>query len=225
MTRLTAFLSELKHRRVFRVAAVYAGVAFVLITLIACSSANSQEINDELPVTIFFTRHGEVDASLPGIPLNEEGFQRANELAQVLQRVRLTKVYSSHTLRSRQTVEIAAEMNGLSVIPAPPLGSQVEGILVEDSSPSRIAVSALTDSLLKLPAGSVVLVGVNADNLFGILNGLGVPLSTPQQPCEVGQTCVPCLDYSCFPQDEYDNLWLLTLSGPSRTPVLHWLKY
>jgi len=174
-------------------------------------------------ITIFFVRHGEADPSDDRIPLDSRGFERAFRLVRVLERVQLTHAFSSHTLRSRQAVRPAAESQGLVVIPLPPLGSELGGYLINDVSPSNLAIVPLTDALRTLPPGSTALVGVNSDNLFGILNGLGVPLGTDNEPCELGRVCVPCLDNSCFPP-EFDNLWLLVLSD-GRPRTLQWLKY
>ncbi len=158
-------------------------------------------------------------------PLDAKGLARANALVRVLERVSLTHVFSSHTLRARQAVTPAAESQGLVVTPLPSLGSEVGGEVINGTSPSNLAAGPLAEALVALRPGSIALVGVNSDNLFGILNRLGVPLGTALEPCELGATCVPCLDNSCFPRRENDNLWVLVLSRADEEPTLIWLKY
>ena len=64
---------------------------------------------------------------------------------------------------------------------------------------------------------------VTHDNIFAILNRLGVALRGPS--CVLGDACVPCLDNSCFPPSEFDNLWILSSGGTGEEPELTWLKY
>lgn len=174
--------------------------------------------------TIYFVRHGEVNPTDTSFPLDSVGHRRARELVRVFARVELTHVFASHTLRSRQAVEPTATSKRLSVMPLPTLGSRAGTEVIHDDSPSRLAIEPLAAILSGLPGGSRALVGVNGDNLFAILNKLGVPLATGAEPCIVGRLCVPCLDNTCFPL-EFDNLWVLTLNGGRRTPELVWLKY
>jgi hypothetical protein len=191
---------------------------------LACAVPGTSASDDARPVVIYLVRHGEVDMDDPALPLDGRGLERAQALSAVLKRVPLTHVLSSHTLRSRQTVAPAAESHRLAVTLLPALGSEVDGTVIDGVSPSRLAVAPLSEALNSLPPGSVALVGANSDNLFAILNRLGVPLGTSQAPCELGGTCVPCLDNTCFP-DEFDNLWILVRSGAERPPALMWIKY
>lgn len=177
------------------------------------------------PVTIYFVQHGEVDAEDPTHPLDAEGLRRADALVNAIGRVSLTHVFASHTLRARQTVTPAAESRGLEVTPLPALGSKVGGEVVDGVSPSTLAIAPLAETLGGLRPGSSALVGVNSNNLFAILNRLGVPLATASEPCELGATCVPCLDNSCFPHREYDNLWVLVRGQDGDEPSLIWLKF
>ena len=117
-----------------------------------------------------------------------------------------------------------AASKGLAVVPLPPLGSRVDTVMIGDDSPSRLAIDPLVQALSSVPRGSTVLVGVNGDNLFAILNRLGVPIATDAEPCILGRLCVPRLDNTCFPL-EFDNLWVLTVREASGTPELVWLKY
>lgn len=198
----------------------------IVLALAALSNqgVSQQSANEggQAATTIYFVRHGEVDASDPTLPLDARGRERAQRLVRTLERVKLTHVFASHTLRSRQAVEPAAKAHGLDVVPLPPLGSELRGQVISEVSASNLAIGPLADALAALPAGSVALVGVNSDNLFAILNRLGVP-ERSEAPCELGDQCVPCLANTCFPQ-EYDNLWLLALDA-DRTATLVWLKY
>lgn len=193
----------------------------VALLLLIATPVAAQQPTTDAPVRIFFVRHGEVDAADPATPLNARGQQRAAELVRVFDRVGLTHVFASHTLRSRQAVEPTAAAHRLGVVELPPLGTVIEGVAIHGASASRVALGPLADALSKLPAGSVALVGGNGDNLFGIWNRLGVPL---EASCTLGRACVPCLDNTCFPA-EFDNLWILTLRGSGQTPELTWLKY
>ena len=68
---------------------------------------------------------------------------------------------------------------------------------------------AQADMLLSvLPPGSAVMVSANSGNIYGILAELGA---------RVGQD-IPCADKSCFPTEEFDNLWLLIRGSAS---VIH----
>jgi hypothetical protein len=191
-----------------------------LLSLAAALPARAQQ-PETAPTRIYFVRHGEIDGTDPAIPLSARGHERAAELVRVMERVRLTHVFSSHTLRSQQAVRPTADAHGLSVTPMPPLGTVIDGHTVTGASASRLAIGPLGDALAGLPPGSAALVGVNGDNLFAILNRLGVPLDAS---CTLGGACVPCLDSTCFPV-EYDNLWVATWRGAGQRAELVWLKY
>jgi hypothetical protein len=60
---------------------------------------------------------------------------------------------------------------------------------------------------MELPPGSVALAGLNSENVFAILNKLGVPVAKPGETCERGAMCVPCTDNSCYPRNEFDQIW------------------
>jgi hypothetical protein len=83
----------------------------------------------------------------------------------------------------------------------------------------------LVEVLKQLPVGSTALVGVNADNLYAILNGLGVPVAGSGNRCEIGSTCVPCFTNHCFPVSEFDHLWLLIRDENASAPQLVSLRY
>jgi hypothetical protein len=138
--------------------------------------------------------------------------------------VRFTHVFSSHTTRARQMVEPAAHARGLPVQQLPQPGIQPDSTLVSDRTSSRVAIGPLIRALRELPAGSRALVGLNSDNVYAILHGLGVPEATPAQPCLSGRTCVPCLTNACA-SPRYDQLWLLILGRSPLGPTLLELRY
>jgi hypothetical protein len=174
---------------------------------------------------IYFVRHGESDMSDPKQPLNESGKARARVFAATVQTVFFSHVFSTHTTRARQTVEPAAVAHGLEVTPLPQPGSVLDGVPVTDSTPPKAAVRPLVEALRQLPAGSSALVGVNGDNVYAILNGLGVPVATSGQRCSLGSTCLPCLDRTCFPINEYDNFWILIIDSVSEKPQLLHMRF
>jgi len=172
---------------------------------------------------IYFVRHGEVDNSQPTRPLDAAGRERARVLVATLQGEMLTHVFSSHTTRTRQMVEAVALPRGLAVVALPSPGSRLDGKVVSDATFTGAAVRPLTDALRRLPPGSRALVGVNRENVFAVMNALGVPVATPSQPCRVGGSCVPCLTAACFPggpDGDYDHLWVLTIDPALPVPQL-----
>jgi len=173
---------------------------------------------------IYFVRHGEHDPSTSNQELTQQGKARAGVFAATVRDIPFSHVFSSHTTRSRQTVEAVAKQRGLSVVQLPKPGSVVEGATMNDKTPAKAAIKPLVEALRLLPPGSTALVGVNSDNVYAILNGLGVRVATSNQPCSLGSTCVPCLDNTCFPRDEFDNLWMLIVDV-GQTPQLVLLRY
>jgi Histidine phosphatase superfamily (branch 1) len=173
---------------------------------------------------IYFVRHGENDPSTSNQELTQQGKARAGVFTATVRDIPFSHVFSSHTTRSRQTVEAVAKQRALSVVQLPKPGSVVEGATINDRTPAKVAIKPLVETLRLLPPGSTVLVGVNSDNVYAILNGLGVRVATSDQPCSLGSTCVPCLDNTCFPRDEFDNLWILIVDFGQAPHLVH-LRY
>lgn len=188
------------------------------------ASETSQEILEKSIVTIFFVQHAEMNMNMTTIPLTPEGEIRASRLVRTFSQVPLTNIYASHTLRTRQTVFPVAEAKSMEVNEFPQLGSSIDGQVIWDAAPSTLAIRPLFDAVDKLPKGSKALVAVNSSNLFAIINLLGVRQGNDIEPCELGGTCVPCLDNTCFP-DGFDGLWILTLDKETNRQQLVWLKY
>lgn len=201
------------------VAAVMVGFLF------AHNGAAAQQSPEADDVTVlYFVRHAEVDPTQPTFPLNPAGRLKADAFARAVSEVRFTHVFSSHTTRARQMVEPVALARNLAVQQLPGPGTQRDSVVVSDRTPSRDATGPLVKALRALPAGSRALVGVNSDNVYAILNGLGVPAGTPQRPCQSGGNCVPCFSNACA-SPRYDQLWLLILRSGATRPTLIELRY
>jgi hypothetical protein len=191
--------------------------------VVNAAQAQSSPAADETSA-IYFVRHAEVDATQPTSPLSAAGLLKAEALARALSEVGLTHIFSSHTTRARQMVEPVARARSQTVQQLPRPGVQADGTTVSDRTPSRVAITSLVQALRALPAGSRALVGVNSDNVYAVLHGLGVPAGTPDQPCVSGRTCVPCLTNACA-SPRYDQLWLLIVRHDGTQPTLIELRY
>ena len=197
--------------------------AFVLIG--AQFWAISQPLAQAQPVSIFIVRHAETDSSQPTIPLSAAGRQRAELLAPTLKGVKFTHLFATHTTRTRQMLEAIASAQGLPIVQLPAPGSILDGQPVTDQTTRRAPIEPIATALLKLPAGSVALAALNSENIFAILNRLGIPVAAPGRSCALGSMCVPCLDNTCFPA-EFDRIWHLVLEPGRATPlVLVELRY
>ena len=182
------------------------------------------QLQSEGATTIYFVRHGEVDPAQPTFPLNQAGKLRAQSFRRTVGDIGFTHIFSSHTTRARQMVEPVAQASRLPVEQLPRPGTTVAGAIVADSTPARVAVAPLVQALRALPRGSTALVGVNSDNIYALLNGMGVPVATVERPCLKGNTCVPCLTRDCFPGGE-DQLWILVVGSGTSSPTLIQLRY
>jgi hypothetical protein len=190
----------------------------------ALAGIGTAGIDQEPPTMVYFVRHAEVDPGQPTIPLNPVGLRKADAFARAVSEIAFTHVFSSHTTRSRQMVEPAARARNLSVRQLPHPGIQRNGTIVTDTTSSRVAIEPLVRALSDLPQGSRALVGVNSDNVYSILNGLGVPVGTAERPCASGQTCVPCLSKACaLPRT--DQMWMLIRRNDAASPVLVELRW
>jgi hypothetical protein len=169
-------------------------------------------------VSIFVVRHAETDGSQPTIPLSAVGRQRAELLGPTLNGVTFTHLFATHTTRARQMLEAIAAKHGLQIVQLPMPGSVLDGQPVTDQTSRRAPIEPVAAALLKLPAGSVALAALNSENIYAILNRLGVPVAEPGKPCMPGRMCVPCLDNKCFPP-EFDRMWHIVLEPGRVTPV------
>ncbi|MGX9675136.1 histidine phosphatase family protein [Mycobacterium sp. HM-7] len=154
---------------------------------------------DRAPTVVYLVEHGEPVFTDPAMPLSDNGIRYAKAVAAVLKDVTFTNIYSSPALRSKQTVSYAADARGMAVQQLPN---------ADPKTPSADAAAPLADAVSKLPAGSVALVGGNTENIYRIMNTLGIPV---QAGCRPGQRCVPCLDKTCFTPNDLSTVWQLTL--------------
>ena len=170
-------------------------------------------------ISIFIVRHAESDSSQATIPLSEKGRQRATLLAPTLQGVKFTHLFATHTTRTRQMLEAISASSGIPIVQLPASGSVLDGQPVNDQTSRRVAIEPMATALLKLPSGSVALVAANSENIFAILNKLGVPVAAAGQSCERGSMCVPCTDNSCYPRNDFDRLWHLVRISDRSEPI------
>ena len=194
-----------------------------LIVIAAQFGPVGQPLAQTRPVSILIVRHAESDPSQPTQPLTAAGQRRAELFGQTLRGIKFTHVFSSHTTRARQMVEAIASTQGLTVTQLPALGSTLDGQPVTDQTDRRAAIEPISTALLKLPPGSVALTSLNSENIFAILNLLGVPVAPQGKACTSGSMCVPCTDNSCYPRSEYDLLWHL-VREPARAEPLAFIE-
>jgi hypothetical protein len=78
-----------------------------LLLLPALTRGQQSPAGDE-PTVVYFVRHADVDPTQPTFPLNVAGRQKADAFAHVVSAVRFTHIFSSHTTRARQMVELTS---------------------------------------------------------------------------------------------------------------------
>lgn len=174
------------------------------------------------PVTILIVRHAEVDESQPAtLPLSAKGRARAEQLAATVRGVRFTHLLATHTTRAKQMLDPIGASEGLAVMQFPKPGSILDGQTVTDQTSRRAPIEPIAQALLSLPPGSVALASLNSENIYAILNRLGVPQAAPGLTCKAGEMCVPCTDNSCYPRNEFDHLWHLILKPGQPAPIAY----
>jgi hypothetical protein len=159
----------------------YAAIGFLAAHFICAAEAAAQTPT----VTVVIVRHPE-NASGPQFPLTSIGRQRGELLVHTLRDTKFTHILASHTTRARQTVEPIAMTQNLQIVQLPAPGSMLNGQPVTELTSRQAAMEPIVNAVLALLAGSVVLVGGNSDNIYGILHGLGVPVASSGQQCAVG---------------------------------------
>jgi hypothetical protein len=177
----------------------------------------------EQPVSILIVRHAESDATQPTQPLTPKGSERAALLPHTLRGVKFTHIFATHTTRTRQTVEGVAAAQNLPIVQLPAPGSMIDGQPVVEQTSRRVPIEPISNALMELPPGSVALAALNSENVFAILNKLGVPVAKPGQSCERGAMCVPCTDNSCYPRNEFDQIWHV-VRQPGRAEPLAFIE-
>ena len=190
-------------------------VSIISATLLLCFLFSGVSIGDE--TRIYLLRHAEFHSKDPDKMISNEGRVRAAALTDRFKDIKIDYVFSSHTLRTRDTVAPLAEAHGLEVEQYPSLGSTVEGKVIDNRTSGGIAAEPLLHAIQQVPHGSTVIVAGNSGNLYTIMAGLGVRVSTTESPCaKTDSSCLPCAAKSCFPEDEFNNLWLVSWTTESK---------
>lgn len=202
-------------------------VALLAITaLTACGTQSpvggSPSPRTASPVTILIVRHAEVDQSQPAtLPLSAEGRARAEQLVATVRGVRFTHLLATHTVRAKQMLDPIGAGLGLEVVQLPRPGSILDGQPVTDQTSRRAPIEPISRALLALPPGSVALAALNSENIYAVLNRLGVPQPPPGATCKLGEMCVPCTDNSCYPRNDFDHLWHIVLQPGQPAPLAY----
>lgn len=200
---------------------IFASAFLMLTLLIVASDRLSAQAQT---VSIVIVRHQEtVPEGPPTRPLTALGQQRADLLIHTLRDVKFTHFFASHTTRSRQAIEKIAAAHRLPVVQLPEPGSLLEGKTVTDDTSRRAPIEPISEALLQLPAGSVALAGLNSENIYAILNRLGVPEAPTGGTCAPGSMCVPCTSNKCYPGKEFDHLWHV-VRQPGRAEPLAYIE-
>ncbi|MCZ6514361.1 MAG: histidine phosphatase family protein, partial [Acidobacteria bacterium] len=172
-------------------------IACVSVLVLGCSpqpqSAPDTRAADE--ARIYLLRHAEFDTTDPEKMLSQDGRGRAAALTDRFKDVKVDYVFASHTLRTRDTVAPLAEAHGLKVEQFPSLGSTLEGEVIDNRTSGGIAAKPLLQAIQQVADGSTVVVAGNSGNLYAVMAGLGVRVSTTESPCEKSDaSCLPCAD-------------------------------
>lgn len=186
------------------------------LTLVGCGVSPEVPAPERAVVTILIVRHAETNQALPHLPLSATGEQRAKILTRSVRGVRFTHLFASHTVRARQMLDEIAADQGITVVQLPAPGSRFEGEIVTDQTTRRAPIQPMSEALLRLPPGSVALAALNSENIYAILNRLGVPVV---KDCARGAACVPCADNSCYPRDQFNHLWHVVLEPGRAQPL------
>ena len=137
--------------------------------------------------------------------------------------MKFTHIFATHTTRTRQTLEGVAVTQALPIVQLPVPGAILDGQPVTDQTSRRAPIEPIAVALAQLPPGSVALAALNSENIFAILNRLGVPVARSGQSCATGSMCVPCTDNTCYPRGEFDRIWHL-VREPGRAEPLAFVE-
>jgi phosphohistidine phosphatase SixA len=153
-------------------AALTCGATLVLAQSAAAQSATAPPAA-VIPTTIFVVRHGEKVGPTGDVPLSAEGKARAVALASVLRSAGVTAIFTSDTIRTRDT--------------AAPLARQLA--ITPQELPSK-DLDGLVRKLTALPAGSVVLVVHHSNTVPEIVEKLGGGPQTPYREDEFDRLAI-----------------------------------
>lgn len=167
--------------------------------------------------TIYFVRHGEPNFKDSERPLLPEGHARAQRWVAYFKDVPVTHVYATHTDRTRDTVLPLATARGMKVVQFPPVGSELGGKIVVNSTSGSVATKPMVTALRALPPGSTAVVAGNSGNLYPIMAGLGVKSSTA---CTAERTdCLPCVTRKCFDGKRFDQVWKVVIERDGKVTL------
>lgn len=150
-----------------------------LLAIFVLLGAVSQARAQEQLIQIYVVRHPETEAKpadLKAIHLSDTGRKRAELLIPTLAGVRVSHLFASHTLRTHETLEDFAHDRSLPIVQLPQPGTTWKGQRVTDELSRQEAVDPIADALLALAPGSTAVAALNSDNIFGVLNRLGIPV-------------------------------------------------
>lgn len=188
------------------ITAMLAGVAAIVSMQVATTAYADEQGHDNGRVVIYFTRHAEKKTSVDddgmeicgsskcAEELDAKGLMRAELLVGWFKRhgitPQLTHAFSSHKLRTWQTIEMIAtdaglnegatdfdkrEGDGIQEFPifanGDPLPSFATELDPQSTTPSE---NPTIDALLALPRGSVALVAGHSGTLYDIMAGIGL---------------------------------------------------
>jgi 2,3-bisphosphoglycerate-dependent phosphoglycerate mutase len=115
--------------------------------------------------TVILVRHGEKAGPSGDVPLSEAGIARANELARVLESVKIDAIYSTPYERTRKTVAPIAEKLGLKV---------------EEVASGKTYVEDMVKIIREKHEGDTVLISGHSNTTPDVIRALGV--TVPDMP-------------------------------------------
>lgn len=151
------------------------------------------------PTTVLFVRHAEKAAEPREDPaLSDAGRARASELARVVGAAGVTSIITSQYARTKQTAEPLAARLGVAPAVVPLEVDQETKHLTPDS------IERLVAKILEHPGATVLVVG-HSNTIPEVIAALGA-------------------DVAPIDEKVYDDLFVVTVSGPKRATALH-LKF
>lgn len=115
--------------------------------------------------TVILVRHAEKAGPSGDVPLSEAGLARANELARVLEGVRLDAIYSTPLERTRKTVAPVAEKLGVKV---------------DEVAADKTYVDEMVKIIREKHEGDTVLISGHSNTTPDVIRALGI--TVPDMP-------------------------------------------
>ena len=145
---------------------------------------------------VFVVRHAEKasEANEPSVPLSAAGSERARRLAALLREAGISAIYSTDTVRTRETAAPLSKILRLET-----------RVYSANGPDGKVDLAPLARRLASENAGDVVLVVGHSNTIAPLLSALGA-----KEPVEIAA-------------EDYDNLFLLIPrpSGPSLLLRMH----